>query len=110
MRMTAGRQAFWGCRPARNQGTLVEPVALPLPAEAPTSIDSTHIMTQHNHDHHHHGHDQHGHGHKPKGLHKDWRAWLVVGIMLFAMVLYVVTMDESIEPGAPTGPPIPAAE
>jgi hypothetical protein len=72
-------------------------------------------MTHHDHDHHHgHGHHDHGHEHhhsgKSKGLHKDWRAWLVVGLMLAAMLLYVLTLDESLQPGAPPGPEVPAAE
>jgi hypothetical protein len=31
-------------------------------------------------------------------LHKDWRAWLIVGLMLIAMITYVLTLDESILP------------
>jgi len=29
-------------------------------------------------------------------LHKDWRAWLVVLLMLAAMAVYLLSMDESI--------------
>ncbi len=38
--------------------------------------------------------------HKSEGiqLHKDWRVWLGVGIMLLAMLIYIVTLDESILP------------
>ncbi len=32
-------------------------------------------------------------------LHKDWRIWIVIGLMLAAMVIYVVTLDDSMEPG-----------
>jgi hypothetical protein len=37
---------------------------------------------------------------KSEGIqfHKDWRVWLGVGIMLLAMLIYVVTVDESILP------------
>jgi hypothetical protein len=70
-------------------------------------------MTHHEHEHQHHGHDHdHGHQHqrgKSTGLHKDWRAWLVVGLMLAAMLIYVFTMDESVEPGQPQGERMPAA-
>ncbi len=65
-----------------------------------------------------HGH-KHAHGSKagepsrPKidlsGLHKDWRTWLVIGLMLAAIGTYVLTMDDSVQPGppaaaAPAGP------
>ncbi|MBI4965741.1 MAG: hypothetical protein HY913_20860 [Desulfomonile tiedjei] len=33
-----------------------------------------------------------------KKLHKDWRLWLVVGLMLAAMFTYVITLDDSIVP------------
>lgn len=33
-----------------------------------------------------------------KKLHKDWRVWLVVGLMVAAMVIYVLTLDDSIVP------------
>lgn len=49
------------------------------------------------HDHEHHGH--HEHAPRSKGLHKDWRAWLVVGIMLAAMAMYVLSDDEALQPG-----------
>ncbi len=63
-------------------------------------------MTQHEHQHEHHGHQHH----KRKGIHKDWRAWFVVVLMLAAMVIYVLTQDESIRPGsAAPGQPMPAA-
>jgi len=31
-----------------------------------------------------------------KKLHKDWRVWLVVGLMLTAMAIYVLTLDDSV--------------
>lgn len=54
-------------------------------------------MTQHHHDHAH----GHQHEHKPKndGLHKDWRTWAVVLLMLAAMAAYVLSGDEEIVPG-----------
>lgn len=72
-------------------------------------------MTHDEHEHHGHRHGHHGHGevehnHRgSKGLHKDWRAWLVVGLMLAAMVVYVLSMDESLQPDAPQGEQMPAA-
>jgi hypothetical protein len=70
--------------------------------------EPTEIMTHHDHDHPHHGHDPH-HGRKSKGLHKDWRTWLVVGLMLAAMLIYVLTLDESLQPGVPPAERMPAA-
>jgi hypothetical protein len=64
---------------------------------------------QHGHDHHGHGHQDHHHGAKSKGLHKDWRTWVVVGLMLAAMVAYVMSMDESLAPGGAPQGPMPAA-
>ncbi len=48
------------------------------------------------------------HGSPSPGIHKDWRAWTVVGLMLVAIVVYVLSMDESIVPGQPDGPALPA--
>jgi hypothetical protein len=31
-------------------------------------------------------------------LHKDWRVWLVVGVMLVAIIIYVLTLDDSVVP------------
>lgn len=63
---------------------------------------------QHKHDHNGHGHHEH-HPPKSKALHKDWRAWLVIGLMLAAMVAYVLSDDESLQPGLPPGEQMPAA-
>lgn len=60
------------------------------------------------HEHNHHG--NHDHHPKRKGLHRDWRAWLVVGLMLAAMAMYLLSGDESFQPGqAEPGPRTPAA-
>lgn len=56
-------------------------------------------MTKHSqkHDHgHHHEHESHVQKQPP---HKDWRLWIVVGLMLAAMLGYIFSMDEEIEPG-----------
>lgn len=42
-----------------------------------------------------------GHNNKQRfrrKLHKDWRAWLAVLLMLAAVVMYVLTLDDSIVP------------
>jgi hypothetical protein len=41
--------------------------------------------------HTHHIRDQ-----EKKGLHKDWRTWAVVILMLVAMAAYVLTDDEAL--------------
>jgi hypothetical protein len=33
-----------------------------------------------------------------KKLHKDWRAWLAFLLMLAAIVIYVLTLDDSMVP------------
>lgn len=61
-------------------------------------------MTKHNHKHS--GTHQHGQGDggesEAKKFHKDWRLWLVVGMMLAAMLTYVLTLDDSILPAVMT--------
>lgn len=63
-------------------------------------------MTQHQHEHAK-GH-QHEHPSKNQGLHKDWRTWAVVLLMLVAMAAYVFSLDEEIVPGEPPGERAPA--
>jgi len=31
-------------------------------------------------------------------IHKDWRVWVIVGMMIAAMAVYVLTLDDSIVP------------
>jgi hypothetical protein len=47
-------------------------------------------MTQHHHDHDHDHKHQHNQPTKDQGLHKDWRTWAVVLMMLAAMAAYVL--------------------
>jgi ABC-type nickel/cobalt efflux system permease component RcnA len=71
-------------------------------------------MTTH---HHHQAHETEKH--KPshpqgprRGLHKDWRTWLVIGLMLAAMGIYVLSLDDAIQPGGavPGGNPAAGAQ
>lgn len=64
-------------------------------------------MTQHHHDHAH-GHQHEHQNAKNQGLHKDWRTWAVVLLMLAAMAAYVLSEDESLVPGEPPGERAPA--
>jgi hypothetical protein len=41
--------------------------------------------------------------------HRDWRLWVVVGLMLVAMLTYVLTMDEAVQPGKKVQETVPAA-
>ncbi|MFZ5449069.1 MAG: hypothetical protein ACOZFS_10590 [Thermodesulfobacteriota bacterium] len=43
------------------------------------------------------------------GLHKDWRTWVVVGLMLAAIGTYVLTLDDSIQPGGVNAPAVAPA-
>ena len=62
-------------------------------------------MTKHNHEHA--GAGKHAHQHKEKtgirNLHKDWRTWVAVGLMLAAIAIYVLTLDDSVVPVVQTG-------
>lgn len=63
--------------------------------------------------HSHKGLEEHQHGahcqHGTKKLHRDWRMWAIVGLMLLAMAIYLLTLDGRIAPSAaPAGNP-PAA-
>jgi len=48
---------------------------------------------------------KHAHKKAPvRRLHKDWKTWVVIGIMLAAIGIYVLTLDDSMEPSmAPPG-------
>ncbi len=52
--------------------------------------------------------------HRDKGkeqdrkLYKRWEVWAVIALMLAAMVFYIVSLDESIWPGAKQGNKSPA--
>jgi len=55
------------------------------------------------HGHHSHGgdkghHHQKLHGSIKRGLHKDWRAWLVVLLMVGLMFAYLASLDEANSP------------
>ncbi len=67
------------------------------------------------HGHYPHGGDQEHHpkklhGSTKRGLHKDWRAWLVVLIMIGTIFAYLASMDEANSPvkGGPTQTAAPA--
>jgi len=51
-----------------------------------------------------HSHNQLKHRHRETGapsvwkLHKDWRAWLAIVLMLAGIIMYVLSLDDSIIP------------
>jgi hypothetical protein len=48
---------------------------------------------------------------KDRALHKDWRTWAVVLLMVGAMAIYVLTLDDSVVPGSRApAPPAPAQQ
>jgi hypothetical protein len=52
----------------------------------------------------------HKHEHVSKRLlHKDWRVWTALALMLAAMLVYVLSDDESLQLGGPPQQPMPAA-
>jgi hypothetical protein len=66
----------------------------------------------------HHGnhdkgwHEVHDHRHGPywRRMHRDWRVWLGVTLMLIAMVIYILSLNESLRPGGGRlQQPMPAA-
>lgn len=68
-------------------------------------------MTSHHH-HHAHEHQEEQHSHRKidlSGLHRDWRTWLVIGLMLAAIGVYVLTLDEAVEPRGPGQAGLPTA-
>jgi len=68
-------------------------------------------MTTHGHKH---THERAAGKHSPpkfnlSGLHRDWRTWLIIGLMLAAIGTYVLTLDESVQPGGAAQSGLPAA-
>jgi len=65
------------------------------------------------HDKHPHGHPHHDHQ-EPKGpwwkhIHRDWRFWTGLIMMILALVAYVLSVDESLRPGGGVKAPVSAA-
>lgn len=51
---------------------------------------------------------EHPHGRHGRKLHKDWRLWVAVVLMLLCMLIYILTLDESVGPNTqPLGNPPP---
>jgi hypothetical protein len=62
------------------------------------------------HEHSHTDHEHHGQPpSKKRPIHHDWRFWVAVLAMLGGMAIYVMSMDEAIQPGGKAGQEVPAA-
>lgn len=44
------------------------------------------------------GRDNENSNRRTRQLHKDWRTWVALILMLTAMGIYVLTLDDSVEP------------
>ena len=44
-----------------------------------------------------------------KRVHRDWRVWLTVALMLVCMLIYILSDNERLQPGISTTQPMPAA-
>lgn len=62
-----------------------------------------------NHDQHGHRHNHQTHPRQSRPIHHKWWFWVAVILMLGSMFAYVMTDDESLQPGGGEGPPMPAA-
>ena len=61
------------------------------------------------HDQHGHHHNHQTHPHQSRPIHHKWWFWVAVILMLGSMFAYVMSDDESLQPGGGEGPPMPAA-
>jgi hypothetical protein len=59
--------------------------------------------------HHHHPHEGHSHGNPPKSkpIHHDWRFYAAAGLIILAMVAYLLSGDLLLRP-KPLPAPAPA--
>jgi|GEM_PF-2362035 len=46
-----------------------------------------------------HDHSEHGQHPKTRPLHRDWRCWVTAVLMLIAISMYVLSLDEAVVPG-----------
>ena len=67
----------------------------------------THGAQDHDHKHREHAHNQQG----PwwKHVHRSWLFWTGLVLMVVAMVVYVLTQNESVGPGGKVNPQMPAS-
>jgi hypothetical protein len=71
-------------------------------------------MNQHSgkHNHENHGHSHEGHHHPAPWyatVHRNWIFWVAVLLMLVAMGVYVMSLDESLQPDGNLEAPVPEA-
>jgi hypothetical protein len=78
---------------------------LNAPIKHPTQSSLDPMSHQHPHSDHDRGHSEPS---RKRPIHHSWLFWTAVLVMLAAMVVYVMTKNESIGPGS-NGQPVPAA-
>jgi hypothetical protein len=61
---------------------------------------------EHSHKHGHHNHQTHPANKRP--IHHDWKFWVALVLMLAAMGWYVLSDNESLQPGGGQDQPVPA--
>ena len=57
------------------------------------------------HEKHHHPHSHEHHKQEDpywKRAHHDWKFWVAISLMLTSMLVYVVTLNESVQPDTQT--------
>lgn len=47
-----------------------------------------------------HTHEGMGHPHAKKPIHHDWKYWTAAVLVLAAILVYILSLDEAIKPGA----------
>ncbi len=57
---------------------------------------------------HHPNHPRHTQDKKKTQVHKDWRTWTIVILMLAGMAAYILTLDESVVPAVQPQEPMEA--
>jgi len=57
---------------------------------------------------HQSSHSNHKQSKKKKGMHKDWRTWTIVILMLAGMAAYILTDNEVIVPAEQPQDPVEA--
>lgn len=66
-------------------------------------------MNSHSHDHQNAGQAGGITGAWWTTLHRDWRFWVALVLASLAMILYMLSMEEAIQPGGAVEEPVPEA-
>jgi len=85
----------------------------PDPATSSAILATFHnpgVSLSHSHEQHseHHKHSQHAHGPSSAAKRKQIFMLIGIGLMLLAMIAYIMSMDEAIQPDGEVSPEVPA--